>query len=293
MFRISVFISVILITSGTVFAQMADGRLKFQQGQVFEINLQTKTTVAQQAMGQSIDFNVDASGIHTYKETNTTDDNHTLNHTVNRITFSFDGMGQKQSFDSDKPKDLNGQFGKPIKEMLEKKYDMIIDPFGKVLMVMPESFTASANDSRMAVITNMMKEVVDVVQPPGKGKASFFNVIPEKDGGLNLGDAWTQSGETPAEKFESAYSITAITDSTIIVDYVTNSNTVTKAEMMGNETITSMKNKSAGKITLDRVTGIIREKTITTDSNGSTETSFGTLPVTSKTTTIIIVKALQ
>lgn len=50
---------------------------------------------------------------------------------------------------------------------------MIIDPFGKVLMVMPESFTASANDSRMAVITNMMKEVVDVVQPPGKGKASF------------------------------------------------------------------------------------------------------------------------
>ena len=185
MFRISVFISVILITSGTVFAQMADGRLKFQQGQVFEINLQTKTTVAQQAMGQSIDFNVDASGIHTYKVTNTTDDNHTLNHTVNRITFSFDGMGQKQSFDSDKPKDMNGQFGKPIKEMLEKKYDMIIDPFGKVLMVMPESFTASANDSRMAVITNMMKEVVDVVQPPGKGKASFFNVIPEKDGGLN------------------------------------------------------------------------------------------------------------
>ena len=106
---------------------------------------------------------------------------------------SFDGMGQKQSFDSDKPKDMNGQFGKPIKEMLEKKYDMIIDPFGKVLMVMPESFTASGNDSRMAVITNMMKEVVDVVQPPGKGKASFFNVIPEKDGGLNVGDAWTSA----------------------------------------------------------------------------------------------------
>ena len=46
----------------------------------------------------------------------------------------------------------------------------------------------------------------------------------------------------------------------------------------------------AGKIILDRATGIIKEKTISTESNGNTEAPFGTLPVTSKTTTVITVK---
>lgn len=287
------FSCVLLLTSGIILAQRSDGRLKFQQGQIFEITLQTKTTIAQQAMGQAIDFNVDATGTHAYKVTNTTDDNHTLNHTVKQITFQFDGMGQKQSFDSDIPKDLNGQFGKPVKEMLEKKYDMIIDPYGKVLMTMPDSFASSLNDSRMAIITSMMKDVVEIVQPPKKGKGSVFRVIPEKEGGVGVGDSWTESGETVTEKFDVTYVITAITDTTITVDFTGSSTTVMKAEMMGNETTTTMKNKSTGKITLDKVTGIIREKTTITESNGNTETPFGTLPVMSKTIATVIVKAVQ
>ncbi|MBL7723701.1 MAG: hypothetical protein JNK27_06110 [Chitinophagaceae bacterium] len=293
MFKQITFNCFLLLAPGIILAQRSDGRLKFQQGQIFEIILQTKTTIAQQAMGQAIDFNVDATGTHAYRVTNTTDDNHTLNHTVKRITFLFDGMGQKLSFDSDIPKDMNGQFGKPVKEMLEKKYDMIIDPYGKVLMTMPDSFASSLNDSRMAIITSMMKDVVEIVQPPKKGKGSVFRVIPEKEGGVGVGDSWTESGETVTEKFDITYVITAITDTTIAVDFTGGSTTIMKAEMMGNETTTTMQNKSTGKITLDKVTGIIREKTITTDSNGNTETPFGTLPVISKTITTVIVRAVQ
>ncbi len=283
----------LLMTVDTLQAQQADGRLKFQQAQTFEIVLQTKTTIAQQAMGQAIDFNVDASGTHAYKVTNTTDNNHTLNHTVKRITFSFNGMGQKQSFDSDIPKDLNGQLGKPVKELLDKKYDMIIDPYGKVLLAMPDSFNTATSDNRMAIISSMMKDVVDLVQPPREGKASFFKVIPEKEGGVNMGDSWTESGETITEKYNTAYTIAAITDTTIVVDFTTNSISVTKAEMMGSETTTTMNNKSTGKIIIDKLNGVIKEKTSTTDSNGNTETPFGTVPVTSKTTTTVTVKLFQ
>ena len=94
-------------------------------------------------------------------------------------------------------------------------------------------------------------------------------------------------------KVDAAYSISDINDSTIVVDFAENSVSITKAEMMGSETTTTMNNKSTGKIILDRVTGIIREKTITTESNGNTEAPFGTLPVTSKTTTVITVKPVQ
>ena len=77
----------------------------------------------------------------------------------------------RQSFDSNVEKDMNGQFGKPIKEMLGKTYDMIIDPGGKVLMVQPEKHDKIQLDERLAIITNMLKDMLDVVNPPQKGKA--------------------------------------------------------------------------------------------------------------------------
>jgi len=236
-------------------------------------------------MGQAIDFNVDATGQHIYTVTNTTEDNSTLNHQVKKVNFSFDGMGQKRNFDSNNEKDMNGPFGKPVKELLEKKYDMIVDSNGKTLMVIPEKIQLSEGDSRMAIITTMLQDVFDLVQPPKKGMGSFFKILPE--GGAAKAEPWTESYTNERGKFDAAYSISDITDSTIVVDFAASSVTVTKAEMMGSETTTTMNNKSTGKIIIDRMTGIMREKTISTESNGNTETSFGTLPVTSKTTVTI------
>jgi hypothetical protein len=146
-------------------------------------------------------------------------------------------------------------------------------------------------DSRMAIITSMLKDIFDVVQPPKKGMASFFWVLPENE--VGKAEPWTESYQTENGKFNAAYSISDINDSTIVVDVVATSSTVTKAEMMGSPTTTTMNNKSTGKIIVDKATGIMREKTITTESNGNTEASFGTLPVTSKTTTTIKVKPVQ
>ncbi len=271
--------------------QKVTGRLHFEQGQALEIRLKVNTTIAQQAMGQAIDFTVDAAGQHTYKVTNTTEDNSTLNHQVNHVSFAFDGMGQKRSFDSDKEADMKGMFGKPMKELLEKKYDIIIDPGGKTLMALPEKIELTAGDSRMAIITNMLQDIFDLVQPPAKGSSSFFKVLP--DSATGKGEPWTESYTNARGKFDAAYSISDITDSTIVVDFAASSVTVTKAEMMGNETTTTMNSKSTGKIIVDRVTGILREKTFSTESNGNTESSFGTLPVTSKSSTTITVSSVS
>jgi hypothetical protein len=281
-------ISLLLLACYPAFNQKVSGNLKFEQGQEILINMQVKSTIAQQAMGQAIDFSIDATGDHQYKVTNTTEDNHTLNHQVNRILFSFDGMGQKRNFDSKEEKDLNGPFGKPVKDLLEKKYDMIIDPSGNALMSIPEKIQLTESDSRMAFLSNMMKDVFDLVQPPQKGKASFFKVLPAAE--VGKGDTWTESYDTPEGKFNTVYSLTDISDTLIIIDFTSNSVTVTKAEMMGNTTTTTMNNKSTGKLLIDKTTGILREKTVNTESNGNTETSFGTLPVTSRTTMVITVK---
>lgn len=281
--------SLILISIAFVsVAQTVSGKLKIQQGQTFEIEMKTKTVISQQAMGQAIEFNVDATANHSYQATNATEDNTTFRHEVQKITFAFDGMGQKSKFDSDSEKDMKGPFGKPVKDILEKKYDVIIDPTGNVMMAFPEKITLAEGDSRMAIIMNMLKEVMDLVQPPQKGSASFFKVLPDTTS--SVGSTWKTSTEANGGFITTNYTISEITDSTIVVDITETSNSVTKAEMMGNPTTTKMKNNSTGKITLDKATNIIKEKTMTTESSGTTETSFGDLPVTSKKTTTIVVK---
>ncbi|MEO5947985.1 MAG: DUF6263 family protein [Chitinophagaceae bacterium] len=278
-----------LIASTFTFAQTVSGKLKFGQGQIFEIEMKTNSTISQQAMGQAIDFTVNASANHSYTATNATDDNTTLRHEIQRINFAFDGMGQKQKFDSENEKDLKGPFGKPVKDMMEKKYDMIIDPLGNVMMAFPEKITLAEGDSRMAIITNMLKGVMDLVQPPKKGKGSFFNVLPDTISAV--GSTWNTTAIENGGNIETEYKIAEINDTTIVIDFIENSSSVAKAEMMGNPTTTKLKNKSTGKIILDRATNIVQEKSFTTESTGSTETSFGDLPVTSKTTTKIVLKA--
>ncbi|MFI5134104.1 MAG: DUF6263 family protein [Chitinophagales bacterium] len=273
------------------FGQKISGKPKFQQGQSIEVNMEVKTTISQEAMGQAIDFNVDGTATHIYKVTNTTDDNSTLHHKMQRITFVFDGMGQKRNFDSNNPKDMDGQFGKPIKDVLDKSYDMVINPNGKVMMAIPEKIETTTSDPRLLIVTNMLKDVLGTVQPPRKGEASFFKVLPENE--IGIGESWTYMISDSAGKSITTYKLTAITDSTVVVDFTGSSNTVSKAEMMGMETTTTLNNKTTGKIILDKATGIVRQKNAVTESTGTTESSFGSLPVTSKIITTINVKPGQ
>ncbi len=283
-----IFLTLVAAAFTEINAQGVTGKLKFEQGQALGIKLDVKTTIAQQAMGQAIDFNVDAVAEHNYKVTNATEDNTTLHHQVKKIAFNFDGMGQKMKFDSDKEKDMNGAFGKSIKDLLEKKYDIIIDSGGLVLMSMPESVKLEEKDSRMAIIMSMLKDVMDLVQPPKKNTPSFFKILPDKE--TNKGDSWSTASNINGVKKQTTYKLTDITDSTLVVDFTENSTSVTKANMMGAETTTTLNNKSTGKIILDRLTGITKEQTTTIESNGNAVGVFGTVPVTSKTTTKITIE---
>lgn len=275
----------LLTASSIVLSQKVPGKLTFRQGQVIDITLEVKSTISQQAMGNAIDFVVDGAAAHAYKVTNTTDDNSTLHHDVKRITFNFDGMGSKRSFDSDNKKDMEGMFGPAVKDVLGKTFDMIIDPAGKVLLVKPEKIELAKGDDRLAIVFSMLKDLTGIVYPPKKNEASIFKILPDTAVGLN--DSWTETGADANGKFNTVYTLSVITDSTLIVDLKGNSVTNTKTEMMGMQFSTTMNNVYTGKIILDKTTGVIKEKIITTTSTGTAEGMGNATPVTSKTDIVI------
>ncbi len=250
--------------------------------------MDVKTSVTQQVGGNAIDFSANAFALHAYHVSNTMVDNTTLHHEVKKINFNFEGMGQKRSFNSDSTKDMADQFGEPVKNILNKKFEITIDGNGKVVAAKGEKPGQPKTDDKLNIILNMIKDISDIAYPPQKGDASFFKVLPP--GETALGESWTDSLSNETGKFKAIYTLTAITDSTIVVDLKTKASTVSKAMMMGRDATTTMNSSGTGKIILDKATGITKEKTIVTESNGTTEAMGGTLPVTAKTTITIQVK---
>src|SRR5688572_7492688 len=139
--HISVLASVAFVTGQTI-----SPKIRFDKGQVMNISLEVKASVAQQAAGQAIDFTADAIALHRYKVINQMQDQSTLQHKTKKIAFNFDGMGQKRSFDSDNKQDLEGPFGEPVKNMLNSNFDMIVDGNGTVVMVKSEKKEATNPD---------------------------------------------------------------------------------------------------------------------------------------------------
>ena len=286
--KVTIFFCLFLLLSDLINGQSISGKLQFEQGKTMVIDIKTKTTVTQQAMGNAIDFTADGSALHSYRVTGISADITTLYHEANKISFRFEGMGQNRSFDSDNEKDMAGQFGEPVKNILSKKFDMTIDANGKVIKIQPEKMEPVKADERLAIVLNMLKDITDIVYPPKKGEASFFKVLPSAE--TAKGESWIDSLQNETGKYKTIFTLSAITDSTLIVDFNGTAATVSNSIMMGRETSTTMNTTSSGQIILDKATGIVKEKKIFAVSHGNTEAMGGTMPVTSKTTITILVK---
>ncbi|MEO5564848.1 MAG: DUF6263 family protein, partial [Chitinophagaceae bacterium] len=274
--------------STSLCAQKVSGKLRFEQGQTITISMEVKNNIAQQAGAQAINFLANGSAVHRYQVTNLTNNSTTLHHELQKLSFQFEGMGQKRAFNSENEEDRKGQFGPLFEEILSKKFDITIDSTGKTITAVPDKIQLTKPDVKLVTITDMLKDLTQLVYPNKKGTGSFFYVIPA--GEKSAGDSWTETTDTDNEKSTTVNTLSAITDSTIVIDFKTTSSAIIKSEVMGRQTKTNLNNITTGKITLDRNTHLIKEKTSIMDSNGTTEAMGGMVPISGKTTISILVK---
>lgn len=270
-----------LLMAGSITAQTVTGALGFTQGQTLAVSVELKNTMAQQAMGQSIDFSANGVARHQFIVSNQTADNTTLHHTVQCIRFSFDGMGAKKSFDSDKSSDLQSAFGKPIREWLKQSYHLIIDTVGKTMMVQPPTMPVPEQDDQFKFITGLLGDLMGVANPPAKNEPSLFAVLPA--GNIAIGDTWNHTGSNKEEQWSIDYTLTAITDTAIVVSLKGISSRQQQADMRGMTVTTTIKSISTGTVLLDPATRLLQQKKIHVESSGTAEMMGNSTPVSSKT----------
>ena len=278
------------------FSQKVTGKLNLKKGQQIEITSDTKSLVNQEAMGQTIDFKINGSITHVYQVIDANAKQASLKHNTKHISLNMDGMGQTQAFDSDKKEDLDGQMGGPVKDILNKSYEMTIDQSGKVISVKEDTTQTKKQGDEADMVGNILSKLGSALDAPVAGEASFFKILPGKE--LKKGDTWLDSTNFQAgdsTRFQGGkefihYTLSDITPSGIVVDFTSNSNTDIKSDMMGMEATTHMINNSKGKITIDRASGILKNKIAETESNGTVDIMGQSIPIKTKTNLTINVK---
>lgn len=288
--RILYFASIVagLTVNTGLFSQQTSGGLRFTPGDSIPVQMELKATVTQEALGNAISFDTDASAWYHYNVIESADGKSRLEHHAKRIRFSFDGMGRKSSFDSDRPDDLLGPYGETAKEILKRKFELTIDRTGNVVSTKPEKIGSLRGAEQLVVMMGMISDISDLIEPPQTGKASIFKVLPDQI--MKIGDTWADSVNTGSAMIKTVYQLKAITDSTLQIDFNLEGNSVTRAEMMGRETITTLTSNGSGSIVVDKSTGILKEKNQTTNYSGTMEAMGNTTPVTSRTTLLIRIR---
>lgn len=208
--------------------------------------------------------------------------------TPKKMKISFSMMGQEMNLDSDNPKDLEGQFGAPIKEAMKQRQEFTVDATGQVTAVKTENKKQSGEAGGMGMMMPGMNMAAVAVSA---GQPSIFKILPDR--AVAKGDTWTDSATVEGNRSKNVYTVKDITANDIVLDYTGESNTKAKQSMMGMTADVATETKSAGTVTLDKTTGLLKQKVITGTTESTISASGQEMNTTTKTNIVITAKALS
>jgi hypothetical protein len=197
-------------------------------------------------------------------------------------------MQGAQTFDSDNEKDMKGDGGKTMEKALKNKYSMTINASGKITGVKADDNNPNGGPKKedTDMMSNALAQIVAGFELPKTGDTSEFMILPARE--LAKGESWTNASANA----KTIYTLADVTDVDIIVNYTEEASTSKKQEAMGQEITMTSKDKTTGIITLDKKTGLLKGKTATTNSEGNMEIAGQTMPMNTKTTKTVTVKAI-
>ena len=265
-------------------AQKINGQINFPKGKKLEVVSEIKAIVTQEMMGQEMEMNVNTTIERSLDIENVSNGNATVEHKVKRIQMNFDSPMGAQTFDSENEKDMKGDAGKTLEKSLKNKYTMTIDNTGKIIAVKADDDNPNEKKDDNDPMSGAMAQYAEGLQVPNVNDFTDLKILPNRE--ISKGETWTDS----LNESKFIYTLSDIRENDVVVDYTETAKISRKQEMMGMEISITSNDKTTGKIIVDRKSGLMKEKTSTTVSDGTTEVMGQSIPTTSKTTKTITVK---
>jgi len=274
----------------TGFSQKVTNKLAFQKGQKLEMVTKVNSTVSMEMMGQSMDTKLDATITRLFDVNNVMNGAASIEHKMKRMQMSIESpMAGNQAFDSDKESDMKGDGGKVMEKAMKNKYSMTVDAGGKITSVKADDDNPNKQEKAAGgdMISGAMAGLAAGMELPKEGDLSEFKILPEA--GAAKGESWTDTAGGKNAK----YTLTDITADAILIDYTEEGTTDRTQEANGMEIKMSSKDKTTGKIILDKKTGLLKQKNATTSSEGTMEVSGQSIPINTKLTRVTTVGGIS
>lgn len=260
-----------LVTAGSTQAQ----NIKLNKGQKLTINTSTTQSI-DMGMGGQMQNDSKSSSVVEVKDLDK--NNYYTSSKLLKLSMNMEGMGQTQSFDSEKQEDLNSEMGKELGSAIGKEVKISVDNSnGKIKVDKPASPEKKEDeDNPIAGLMSMFGDansdgaLVDIV----------FFVIPQ---GKKTGDTWMDSSEVKNKsKVYKTYTLKEMNAEVAKIGMASKMNGSTSAEVQGMQMDVTINTKSNGDIILDPKTSIVKKIIKTTDVEGTMEVMGQSIPLTSK-----------
>jgi hypothetical protein len=265
-----------IFSSFTAFAQQT--KISLQKGQKYQVETTTKLTNTVEAMGQSMENNMDSKSTTLYEIMDAGADNFDLKSTITKLVATGSMMRQETSFDSDK-KDNEGPLTETFSKSINKPRGISLNAKGAV--------TKNEGD--------------DMGGPMGVLVSNMFTTelfIPALIGKeLKTGDSFTDTSSSSRDKYSSrdsgTYTVKEVENGVANISYSGTQLINAVMEQMGMEMTSTIKNKIATEMQVDIKTGMVLIKATVNDSEATIDAGGMTIPSTGKVITTVKVSPAQ
>ena len=272
---------ILLLLSVCIIGAANAQNIKLKKGQVITINT-TTTQELDMGMAGQMSNNSKSTSVMEVKDADKT--NYFTTSRLKKISLSVDGMGQQQSFDSDKPEDRNSEMGKSLGDAVDKEVKITVDnSTGKITTEKKEEDDKKEEENPLAGLMSMFGDankdgaLVDVV----------FFVLPQ---GKKVGDTWNDSTEVKGtSKVFKTYTLKELNGDVAKVALATKMTGSTSTEAQGTQIDVSINSKSEGEILLNPKTSIVKKINKTTNIDGMMEVMGQSMPLSSKVVEEILI----
>jgi hypothetical protein len=271
----------LLFTNAICFAQKAGNKLSFTKGQKIEVVTNTNIT-AQSMMGPS-------SGTITmadvYAVSDVSEAGVTLQKLPKQMKIALSTSSQEIKLDSDNPKDLSGPLGQPVKEILNLKPEFTIDAYGKVTAVKSDGKQKKEDSPEAGMLAMMIPGMSSSAVTPQVGSPSLFQVLPARE--VSVGDTWTDSVEAGGTKSITNYKVKSISNSEVVLEFDLSGSSAGSQSLMGQSIDVTSSVKGSGTVTIDKATGIIKQKQTTNTTETAMNLMGRDMTSTGKSTSVM------
>jgi hypothetical protein len=270
-----------VIATTTCFAQKAGNKISFSKGQKIEVVTNTNIT-AQSMMGPS-SGTVTTADVYLVNDVST--GGTTLLKQPRQMKIALSAGSQEIKLDSDNPKDLSGPLGQPVKEIMNQKPEFTVDAYGKIIAVKGTDNKKKEGSPDGGMLAMMIPGMSSSAVMPQVGSPSLFQVLPNRE--VSVGDTWTDSVSIEGSKNITNYKVKSITDSEVVLEFDLSGTTVGSQSMMGQSIDVNSSVKGTGTITIDKASGIIKQKQTTNTTETAMNLMGRDITSTGKTTSVM------